>query len=768
MTSSNKSLAGLALLILIILVPSIAEAGARPSNAALELQRAAVWFAPSASPQRQVAADRTDPAQSADPEATARLAVAQSVSATNLVLDESLEPLGQATRPSEDALMVYRFGQRVDDIPVFGSKLSVLADCNENLRAVTGAYAVPAEGARWPKAALTQKQALRSALAALDAPADRIAMSRQDQSGEFKQFGLTSVLEFRFGHPVRIRPVWYPLENALHPAYQVELTGSRPGQLRPIAKSILISAIDGRELRRDNQIYDMRRRQDACGESCPRHNFGYRVLASRRNVPYTDPYGFTSPHPTGVADASLPTQPAPMHLLRLNHSGISTGDPWLPSDATDTAGNNVDAFFKAIPEEDGVYTQDIFQDWPYSYDPDSDDHRAPLSAPWTFDYAYDVDRAPQDYFQLPGQPVQPVPFDDAQFNARIVQPFFAANWLHDLFYDLGFDEVAGNMQMDNYGRGGLDGDPLKIVAASNNTFVFAPDDGVSPVMMLGHNNFGLSNRDVSALDFGVMVHEWGHVLIYRLSGMTGGAPGQQGALHEGFADFLAMFLMVQPGHRDAAPNTGDFHGAYPVGAYWNLDYYNPFEDLPPAGSPELPDNAYYHGIRRFPFSASFDINPLTFGHLSPDNPLPEGFEPFDWKWRSLQSYEIHTAGEVWASALWHCARNILAASSDRGFRNAHRRFLASVVAALKMLPMDATYTEARDVVLMAVRATDEQEYLDCRAGFAQRGMGAGAVSPPRDSVEFREVVEDFTDEDPPALQGSSRHAMVADLPPTDK
>jgi extracellular elastinolytic metalloproteinase len=29
---------------------------------------------------------------------------------------------------------------------------------------------------------------------------------------------------------------------------------------------------------------------------------------------------------------------------------------------------------------------------------------------------------------------------------------------HDLLYRLGFDEVSGNFQMDNFGRGGLGGD----------------------------------------------------------------------------------------------------------------------------------------------------------------------------------------------------------------------------------------------------------------------------------------------------------------------
>jgi len=35
------------------------------------------------------------------------------------------------------------------------------------------------------------------------------------------------------------------------------------------------------------------------------------------------------------------------------------------------------------------------------------------------------------------------------------QLFFLTNFLHDFFYDLGFDEAAGNFQSSNFGRGGL-------------------------------------------------------------------------------------------------------------------------------------------------------------------------------------------------------------------------------------------------------------------------------------------------------------------------
>lgn len=54
--------------------------------------------------------------------------------------------------------------------------------------------------------------------------------------------------------------------------------------------------------------------------------------------------------------------------------------------------------------------------------------------------------------------------------AKIVQAFYTTNWLHDFFYTAGFDELAGNAQQDNSGRGGLACDPLIVHSAFFTTF----------------------------------------------------------------------------------------------------------------------------------------------------------------------------------------------------------------------------------------------------------------------------------------------------------
>src|SRR5262249_30479787 len=71
------------------------------------------------------------------------------------------------------------------------------------------------------------------------------------------------------------------------------------------------------------------------------------------------------------------------------------------------------------------------------------------------------------------------------------QLFYTVNWLHDYWYDSGFDEAAGNAQSDNYGRGGMAGDPLLAeaqdaynIGKTNNANMNTPADGESPRMQM--------------------------------------------------------------------------------------------------------------------------------------------------------------------------------------------------------------------------------------------------------------------------------------------
>ncbi|MCR3949499.1 M36 family metallopeptidase, partial [Aeromonas caviae] len=89
--------------------------------------------------------------------------------------------------------------------------------------------------------------------------------------------------------------------------------------------------------------------------------------------------------------------------------------------------------------------------------------------PGVFDYSFQAGDAP---------------FTDSARNNAIVNLFYVNNWLHDYWYDAGFNEAAGNAQANNYGRGGTGGDPIQAQAQDwggrNNANMTTPADGRSP------------------------------------------------------------------------------------------------------------------------------------------------------------------------------------------------------------------------------------------------------------------------------------------------
>lgn len=664
--------------------------------------------------------------------AAARQALATHAAQTYAILQGGAA--GVALHATGYGPYVVRFTQRIDGVEVYGARVNVLLDRDLRVRAITGGTA-PVAAAAGAAQAFERDAAtsLRSAASAVDGLLAAAPLQPLPRDGSaYERFRFERSPRFVPDGDASVKRIWYPNGNAPLAAYQVRIAGHRPDADRPLAKLVVVAADDGRVLSSSDLVHDLQ-------------PFRYRVFADASGHPYVDPYGYTNPYPTRLPSGYLPDVPASMNSVSLVHAGISTGDPWLADDASETNGNNVDAFFNADPvNADGGCAPRGDDDY-WLLRPEQGDFRAPLSAPRAFDYAYDAGDSANDFLQCPrGLPAQPLPQGSARLNAKIVQAFYAANRLHDLFYDLGFDEVAGNMQKDNYGRGGVGGDPLYVSAGVGTTFAsVSVEDGVPAALYLGINTYTDPYRDVSALDFGVLAHEWSHTMFGRLTGL--GMAGQQFALNEGIADFVGLLLSVRAQDRDAVPGQPPFHGNYAIGAYMNRDYDFPLDPFPKAGSPGYPDETYYHGIRRFPYSADLAINPLTFKHVGMDHPLPESERGFDWKGRALTNAEPHSAGEVWTTALWQCSRNLLAAAPSHRFEQARDRFLANLVASLKLLATDADYTDARDALLFAIRADRETDYRRCRAGFAERGFGAGAVAPDRHSIDLRGAVESFAD-----------------------
>lgn len=629
---------------------------------------------------------------------------------------------------------VAQFEQYVDGVEVYGARVNVLLGRALAARAITGGAAAVTAGRSKSGFRRDAASALKSAAGVIDGllAASAARETAQDRS-PYRYFEFDRSPTFVPSRAARIKPVWYPADKGLLPAYYAEIHGRQPGVERPLARAVIVSADDGRILSSIDLVRD-------------HQPFAYRAFATPQGLPYNDPYGFTTPHPTGLPDGWRPTALAPMNLVSLSSAGISTGDPWLPDGATETVGNNTDAYFDADEvDADGYCTG---AGTGTGYNVAEGDLRAQVTAPHTFDYSYDADDTLHDFLQCspPDYVGQPIPTTSTQLNAKTVQMFYAGNWLHDYFYDLGFDEEASNLQQDNYGRGGVGGDPLWMLSGGAHPYTALAAEGESTLISMGISRYSLTRRDTAAFDFAVLGHEWTHAMMFRLTPPVTFWSGQPLALGEGSGDFIGQMLVLRGQDRNVYPGQPPFSGVYPAsGAYDNLDYDVESDALPPAGSPGHPDNTYYHGVRRYPFSPDLAINPLTFKHIGIDHPVPASPPAYDWLGRSLLNAEVHTAGEVWSAAMWECARNILVAKPPARFEQTRRRFLGNVVAGFKLFPANTTFTEARDAILYAIRADNQADYRRCRAGFAKRGMGAGAVSPDRYSVTLNGVVESFQD-----------------------
>lgn len=519
-------------------------------------------------------------------------------------------------------------------------------------------------------------------------------------------------------HPLRRdeeRPVWfYAGRGELRPAIaseRLDLVGNQGGD-QPLGELTLRDALSGAELARSRTIFDLEDPE-------------YLVYAREDGRPLSSPLGDIYPHPTGVPDGQVPSTVS-QRAIRQSAALHARPEPWIDA-GDETRGNNVVAFFNSLLGADGKIA-DLYgenDEATPEYGPLPDDLGNDFFAKaegGRFAFPYDASAAAtmREYFQTeaPGDPASPPNKNDPAIQAKIVQAFYTTNWLHDFFYTAGFDEAAGNGQQENFGRGGLACDPLIVHSAFFTTFTYPGTEGTSAVLDLGLNSRSTSMRDAN-MDASITAHEWGHYMIGRLAGSTGPTDGmgnlQGRSLHEGIADFIAVLIGLDAGD--------DLRGAFPVGSYYNLNYREPRNPLPPA---EAPADLFY-GIRRFPYSMDLAKNPLTFKHLAEPPPL----KFYSWKGRGPILSEVHTAGEIFSSALFQCFGNIVAANPAVPFEELRARMAKVLVAALAAFPEQPTFLEARDALLTVIKLATPADHAPCRAGFATRGLGQGARGPDR-------------------------------------
>ena len=132
--------------------------------------------------------------------------------------------------------------------------------------------------------------------------------------------------------------------------------------------------------------------------------------------------------------------------------------------------------------------------------------------------------------------------------------------VHDLYYRYGFDEVAGNFQNHNFGKGGEQNDAVIANAQdgsdtyqSGNAFFASPPDGQRGEMLMYLWNTATPLRD-GDLDAGLVIHEYTHGLSTRLTGgpeLSCCLPYAESAgLGEGWSDFLATMIRSTSNYSD--------------------------------------------------------------------------------------------------------------------------------------------------------------------------------------------------------------------------
>ncbi len=325
---------------------------------------------------------------------------------------------------------------------------------------------------------------------------------------------------------------------------------------------------------------------------------------------------------------------------------------------------------------------------------------------------------PGRVFNFTYDPTVTDPLTAAYQQGEVTNGFYWANRYHDRLYRSGFTEAARNFQTDNFSRGGVSNDAVQAEiqdsSGTNNANFATPADGGFGRMQMYLFTGPTPDRG-GALDADIVLHELTHGLSNRLIGNAAGlTTTMSGAMGEGWSDFYARAVLST-----ADESTS---GIYSTGGWATYLL-----------SPSFTDN-YYYGIRRFPYAVKTAIgsnskphNPLTFADIDPAQMnLTDGAYVPNPLFAAGSAFEVHNAGEVWASALFEVRARLI---NRLGFAVGNDRVLQIVTDGMKLSPLNPTFIQGRDAILAAAAALPSDAtatVADVWAGFAARGMGFSA------------------------------------------
>ena len=240
--------------------------------------------------------------------------------------------------------VIVELRQRFGGLDVVGSDVSVLMRGDHRLVAISGRpRSTSGAQTRFER---SPQEALAAALSAqfgTDVSAFSIASVATARGEARFQVAFGTSLQMSEAAPVR--PVLYPVGGRLVAAYSTDFYAGTVDATDSAAYRYVIDANSGRVLeRRDLTVSEGRGHSHS---STPPAEFHYRVFAEPGNKrPLDGPQIDVSPHPTGNPDGTMPPFVAPnlVTMGGFNHPPSGPADPWLAPDATETIGNNADAY----------------------------------------------------------------------------------------------------------------------------------------------------------------------------------------------------------------------------------------------------------------------------------------------------------------------------------------------------------------------------------------------------------------------------------------
>ena len=396
--------------------------------------------------------------------------------------------------------------------------------------------------------------------------------------------------------------------------------------------------------------------------------------------------------PDALSPAFVTQSVVSLHAL----DAVASPDGWLNPDLATTRGNNIESH--SDTDNDDLSDLPLIQSSPAG----------------VFHFGYDASQS-----------------HESNLNAAITQAFYTGNWFHDRMHQLGFTEPFGAFQKDNFGRGGVDGDPILIDVqdsreTNNARFISSGADGGVGRVEMSIWNGGGETRD-STVDIQILIHEFAHGVSLRLHrGLEG---SQAAGMGEGWSDFFALALLAEP--------SDDLDGVYAIGSYAAFA----------AGDPLPFEDSAYFGLRRFPYSTNFAINPLTFEDIDPQLFAVSGLIPHSPIVAPGNPVRIHQIGEVWCSALWDVRAELIRAHGFvAGSELAVRLVVDGMILTTTSQP---NMLAGRDAILIADVINNGGENL-CLLweAFARRGLGIDAESP---DVGVNRIIESFAVPDTPRI-----------------